>query len=182
MKRVVILRHAKSDWSDAALRDFDRELNERGLRAAQVMGQWAAREGMKLDAVIASPAKRVVETLKSFSAALGNCPPPQFDLRLYLASAASIADVIAGTDADVNRLLVAGHSPGLEEFILGAAGDDPDSALIEAIEEKFPTAAMAVLDFDIDDWTTLADAFEGRAHLRRFTRPRDLDPALGPER
>jgi len=182
MKTVVILRHAKSDWSDTALRDFDRGLNDRGYRAAEVMGHWAAQAGMRFDAIVASPAKRVVETLRRFRAAHGHCPEPRFDLRIYLASAASIAEVVAETAPDVTRLLIAGHSPGLEEFILEAAGDDPGSELREAVEEKFPTAAMAVLDFDIDDWTQLADGAEDRARLRAFTRPRDLDPALGPDR
>jgi len=182
MKTVVILRHAKSDWSDAALRDFDRGLNHRGFRAAETMGRWAAHEGMRFDAVLASPAKRVVETLRGFTAAHGHCPEPQFDLRIYLASAASIADLVAGTAPDVSRLLIVGHSPGLEEFILEAIGPDCDPALREAVEQKFPTAAMAVLEFDVENWADLTDGFAGHARLRAFMRPRDLDPALGPDR
>jgi len=182
MKTVVILRHAKSDWSDTGLRDFDRGLNGRGCRAAEVMGHWATHEGMRFDAITASPARRVMETLRRFREAYGDSPEPRFDLRIYLASAASIAEVVSETAPEVARLLVAGHSPGLESFILEATGVDDSSALRDAVEEKFPTAAMAVLEFDIDDWAELAEDFAGRATLRAFTRPRDLDPALGPER
>lgn len=182
MKTVVVLRHAKSDWSDVGLRDFDRGLNDRGCRAADVMGHWAARERMRFDAILASPAKRVVETLHRFREVYGSSPEPRFDLRIYLASAASIAEVIAETAPEVTRLLVAGHSPGLEAFILEATGPAGGSALRDAVEMKFPTAAMAVLEFDIEDWAELGEDFADHATLRAFTRPRDLDPALGPDR
>jgi phosphohistidine phosphatase len=181
MKTVIVLRHAKSDWSDAALRDFDRGLNDRGCRAAAVMGRWAAVHKLTFDAIIASPAVRVVETLRQFRQAYGDCPEPAYDLRIYLAAGATIAEILSQTDDALDQILLAGHSPGLEELILMAVADHGSSSLRDAVEVKFPTAALAVLDFDIARWADLSGDIQGRAKLRAFTRPRDLDPALGPD-
>ncbi len=181
MKTVIVLRHAKSDWGDMSLRDFDRGLNRRGDRAAAMMGHWAARHKVIPDRILASPAVRVAETLHRFSQSHGACPEPQFDMRLYLASASMIAEVLAETDDDSEALLIAGHSTGLEDFILAAVPDDNNAALRGAVAIKFPTAALAVLDFDIPDWASLARHFPDSAQLRAFVRPRDLDPTLGPD-
>lgn len=181
MKTVIVLRHAKSDWSDSALRDFDRGLNERGFRAAAVMGRWAAVQKLGIDAIVASPAVRVVETLGRFREAYGDCPEPTFDLRLYLATADTMAEVLSELSDDATQILLAAHSPGLEELILTAVSEQGRSSLRDAVEVKFPTAALAVLDFDVESWAALADDFRHRASLRAFVRPRDLDPALGPD-
>jgi phosphohistidine phosphatase len=181
MKTVVVLRHAKSDWSDAALRDFDRGLNDRGYRAAAVMGRWAGLQKLRLEAIIASPAVRVIETLRRFREAYGETPAPSYDLRIYLASGSTIAEILSETDDMLSTILLAGHSPGLEELILTAVPERSRSSLRDSVETKFPTAALAVLDFDIESWAALADGFADKATLRAFVRPRDLDPALGPE-
>jgi len=181
MKTVVLLRHAKSDWNDATLRDFDRPLNGRGERAAMLMGNWAKQEALTFDAVLASPAARVKDTIDKFMESYGAHPDPIWDQRIYLASAATLADVIADADDAHDALLLVGHNPGLEEFILARVADDGRSQLRDDVAEKFPTAAMAVLDFPIGRWRDLADGGAETAQLRRFIRPRDLDPALGPE-
>lgn len=181
MKTVILLRHAKSDWNDATLRDFDRPLNGRGERAAVLMGSWARREALRFDAIVASPAARVKDTFVKFMESYGAHREPAWDQRLYLASAAMIADVIAEADDAADTLLLIGHNPGLEDFILGHVADDGQSPLRDDIAEKFPTAAMAVVDFAIDHWRDLIDGDTESGHLRRFMRPRDLDPALGPE-
>ena len=126
MKTVIILRHAKSDWSDTALRDFDRGLNERGFRAAAVMGRWAAVNKLDFEAVIASPAVRVVETLRRFGEAYGDHPEPAFDLRIYLATGATIAEVLSETDEHVSRLLLAGRDPAVVDAVAARLmGFDP---------------------------------------------------------
>ena len=181
MKTVIVLRHAKSDWSDSALRDFDRGLNDRGCRAAAVMGRWSALQKLHFDAVIASPAVRVIETLRQFREAYGPCPAPDYDLRLYLAAASTITDVLAETEETKASVLLAGHSPGLEDLILTATGREARPGLRDSVGTKFPTAAMAMLDLDVDGWADLRNGIEGRATLRAFVRPRDLDPALGPD-
>lgn len=178
MKTVILLRHAKSDWGDLALRDFDRPLNGRGERAAALMGTWARRENIRPEHILASPAVRVRSTLARFLENAGSTPEPLWDQRLYLASAATIAEVIGETDDVTQTVLLVGHNPGLEEFVLTHVPDMGDTRLRDDVAEKFPTAAIAVIDFGIDHW---ADIAQGSGMLRRFIRPRDLDPALGPE-
>ena len=181
MKTIIILRHAKSDWGDSNLRDFDRGLNGRGFRAAAVMGRWAATQQLEFDAIVASPAVRVKETLAQFREAYGDSPTPSFDLRLYLAPATTLAEVAAEASDDDASLLLVAHSPGLEDFILASAPEGRRSELRDSVAVKFPTAALAILDFDVDSWRDLADGIKGKATLRSFVRPRDLDPALGPD-
>lgn len=181
MKTVTLLRHAKSDWSDTTLRDFDRPLNGRGERAATLMGRWAKRQDLHFDRVIASPAARVVDTLGHFRESFGPCPEPQWDQRVYLASAATLADVIAEADDAQGSILLIGHNPGLEEFILDMVPDDGHPGLRDDVAEKFPTAAIAVLDFDIEHWRALGEGQANAGRIRRFVRPRDLDSSLGPD-
>ena len=177
MKTLSLLRHAKSSWDDPVQRDFDRPLNARGIRAAHTIGAWMAQEGLVFDAVAASPAVRVRETLDHVAAGYGRAFSPRFDRRIYMASATCLFDLLHGTDDDIGHLLLAGHNPGLEDLLLLATSHQ-DSPLRRAAGEKYPTATFATLTFDVPRWA-LAD--DGRATLLRFVRPRDLDPELGPE-
>lgn len=177
MKTLSLLRHAKSSWDDPVQRDFDRPLNARGRRAAHTIGAWMAREGLMFDAIIASPAVRVRETLDQVAAGYGLAFSPRFERRIYMASATCLFDLLHGTDDSIGHLLLAGHNPGLEDLLLLATSDH-DSPLRRTACEKYPTATFATLTFDVPHWA-LVD--EGRAILQQFVRPRDLDPELGPE-
>lgn len=177
MKTLSLLRHAKSSWDDTVQRDFDRSLNAKGKRAAQTVGAWMAREGLHFDAVIASPALRVQETLAHVSQGRGTALGPQLERRIYLASAASLFDLVHETGADISHLLLVGHNPGLEDLLLLATEGD-DSPLRMRASEKYPTASFATLSFDVDSWDAVD---EGNGSLVRFVRPRDLDPELGPD-
>ena len=174
MKVLTLLRHAKSGWDDPALRDFDRPLNARGRRAARTIGAEMRRLGLRFDTVIASPARRVIETLHEVEQTFGRLDP-QWDERLYLAPPEMLLEVAQGSDESVERLLLVGHNPGLEELVLRSASG---SALRDAAAVKYPTATLAELTFDATSWRQLA---AGAATLSRFIRPRDLDPDLGPE-
>ena len=94
MKRLTLLRHAKSDWDDPVARDFDRPLNQRGEKAARLMGKFAARQGMRFDQLVASPAERVVQTLDAFFTGYGETLEARWDRRIYLASSATLFDVV----------------------------------------------------------------------------------------
>ncbi|MBH1992520.1 MAG: histidine phosphatase family protein [Sphingomonadaceae bacterium] len=177
MKRLTLLRHAKSDWDDPVARDFDRPLNRRGEKAALLMGQFAARRKMAFDMLVASPAVRVIQTLETFFSGYGERLDARWDRRIYLASSPTLFDVLRDLPDSTDHALLAGHNPGLEELILDLVPEDGDNPLREDVEVKFPTASIAVLDLAIDRW---ADAKENIATLASFTRPRDLDPALGP--
>lgn len=178
MKRLTLLRHAKSDWDDPVARDFDRPLNRRGEKAAQLMGEFAKKQDMRFDMLVASPAVRVTETLDTFFEGYGESIDAHWDRRIYLASTPTLFDVIRDLPDEANSVLMSGHNPGLEELILELVPDDGASPLREDVEVKFPTASIAVMDLAIDHW---ADAKAKVATLVSFTRPRDLDPSLGPE-
>jgi phosphohistidine phosphatase len=178
MKTLTLLRHAKSGWDDPALRDFDRPLNAKGGRAAVAMGRHMRGEGLVFDRAIASPAVRVVETIAQIENGYGGALAPVWDRRLYLASPASLLDVVHEVPDAGERLLLVGHNPGLEELALLLV---PEAAgpLRETVADKFPTAALAEIRFDVAQWQ---DVGKGGGTLVRFVRPRDLDPALGPDR
>ena len=174
MKILTLLRHAKSGWDDGALRDFDRPLNPRGRRAAHTVGAEMRRLGLRFDGVVASPARRVIETLEEVEQSFGRLAPA-YDQRLYLASTETLLGVAKETDGGIERLLLVGHNPGLEELVLRLSAD---SGLRDEAALKYPTATVAEMIFNVPSWRQLAD---GGAVLTRFIRPRDLDPELGPE-
>ncbi|WP_379547424.1 histidine phosphatase family protein [Qipengyuania sp. DSG2-2] len=182
MKRLGILRHAKSDWDDMAKRDFDRGLNDRGRRGAALMGthirEYTESEGMEWDLLLASPAERVQRTLEAAELDL----EPRWNRALYLASAETIADEIReaaeAMDGDPGAILISGHNPGLQDLLLMLVARDKENALFKEACIKFPTATFAVLDIAIDSWAELGGEAGEVVH---FKRPRDLDAELGPE-
>lgn len=178
MKTLTLLRHAKSSWDDMAQRDFDRPLNGRGRRAAETVGRHLRTLHDGFDHILASPAVRVVETLEGAARGFGAPLTPEWDMRLYLASVPTLLDAIHAIPAEAANALLVGHNPGMEQLVLTLAGPDGDSALQHAVEEKFPTAAVAVLRLEVEDWAAVGTA---TGTLDHFIRPRDLDPQLGPD-
>ncbi len=178
MKTLTLLRHAKSGWDDPVARDFDRALNPRGMRGAKTVGLHMRQIGLSFDAVVSSPAVRCVDTLDGVWEGYGRTLHPKWDRRIYLASCVTLLDVVHDQPDDVNRVLICGHNPGLEDLILLLVPDNSEEGLRDDVEEKFPTASIAELTFDVDHW---ADVASGKGHLTRFIRPRDLDAALGPD-
>lgn len=175
MKKLTLLRHAKSDWGDPALRDFDRPLNARGHQASRAMGRRIASLGLAFDRILASPATRVVETLAGVADGYGRALAPEYDEHIYLASAAALLAIVRAVDDRHDRLLIAGHNPGMERLALllsrgGALRDD--------VAVKYPTGALAEIALPVTRWRDLG---EGAGTLERFLRPRDLDPGPGPE-
>lgn len=177
MKTVNLLRHAKSDWNDSVSRDLDRPLNGRGKRAARLMGVWAREQDLRFDAIVASPAVRVTETLDYFLEAYGTGVDTRWDRRIYLASSATLLDVLRDLPDTLGSVLMVGHNPGLEDLVLDIVPDASADALRAEVETKYPTAAIATLLFAAERWADLAKP----AKLTAFVRPRDLDAALGPD-
>lgn len=175
---LTLLRHAKSSWDDTVPRDFDRPLNKRGERASIVVGAWLKREGLTFDHVVASPAVRVIDTIDQFVKGTGERIDATWDRRIYLASSATLMDVLRDQSDEFKSLLMVGHNPGMEDLVFDIVPDDGSSPLRELVWEKFPTAAIARMELDIDSWSRI-DRKCGR--LTHFIRPRDLDPELGPE-
>jgi phosphohistidine phosphatase len=178
MKTLTLLRHAKSGWDDPVARDFDRALNARGMKGAKAVGAHIRDLGLVFDAVVSSPAVRCVDTLDGVWEGYGRILHPHWDRRIYLASGATLLDVVHDQDDKTSRVLMCGHNPGLEDLILMLVPDNSADELRDEVEEKFPTASVAELTFDADLW---ADVAVNGARLTRFVRPRDLDISLGPD-
>lgn len=178
MKSLTILRHAKSGWDAPVERDFDRPINARGRRGAEVIGQYARRQALAIDRIVASPAVRVAETLDIFQPAADLAAiEPLWDRRIYLASAATLLDAVREAGGDAQSLLLVGHNPGLEDLVLMLVPESGEDELRAEVEDKLPTSALVRLEVDIDDWSALDG---GTARITAFVRPRDLDPALAP--
>lgn len=177
MKTLTLLRHAKSSWDDMAATDFERPLNRRGKAGARAMGREMRALGLAFDAVRASPAVRVVETLARVAESYGGDLDPAYDRHLYLASRETLLDAVRETAAECDRLLLAGHNPGLERLALALLPEDGDAGRA-GIAEKYPTGALVEIALPIANWT---EATPGIGRLVRFIRPRDLDPALRPD-
>ena len=177
MKTLGLFRHAKSDWQDPRARDFDRPLNARGRKGAAVMGRHVRDHGVQWDRMISSPAIRCAETIELACQAAGQPVAVQWDRRIYLASSATLLDLLRELDDSASAVLMVGHNPGLEDLIFDLVPDDGSSPLRDVVEVKFPTASFAVLELAAEKW---ADLRERCGRLVHLTRPRDLDPALGP--
>ena len=176
MKTLTLLRHAKSGWDDPVARDFDRPLNPRGRKAAATVGAEMKARGLAFDRILASPARRVVETLAEVARGYGSIDP-HYDERVYLAPPGALLELVRGTPDEVGRLLVVGHNPGLEALALLLTGDDGD-ALRAELAVKYPTGTVAEISLPDGSWRGVAP---GTGRLVRFIRPRDLDPELGPD-
>jgi len=141
--QLILLRHAKSDWSSGARSDFDRPLNARGRRDAPRMGAWLAGHGYAPEAVIASPAARARETAELVCAALDfTVADIDFERELYGAPAETIRAVAAEYLARHRRVMVVCHNPGIEYALLDYCPDAPafdDGKLM-------PTCAAAVIE------------------------------------
>jgi phosphohistidine phosphatase len=122
-RTLILLRHAKSDWSDS-VPDIDRPLAERGRAQAPLAGRWLAGHADRIDLAVVSPAKRAHETWDIVSAQLEPAPPVRFDVRVYAASAGRLLDVVRDVSDDVRTVLVVGHNPGMEELASLLADED----------------------------------------------------------
>lgn len=170
MRRLILFRHAKSDWSSEDLDDHDRPLNARGKRAAGPMGAWLVGRGFRPDVVLCSTARRAKTTWDLAKVAMTPAPKADFDSELYMATSAALLEKVKSLPAEAQTALVIGHNPGLEQFVkLIASKGDPEAR--RALSEKFPTAAIAVVDFPFDDWAAVKPD-SGR--LDRFVTPKSL--------
>jgi len=168
-RQLLLLRHAKSAWPDVA--DHERPLAGRGRRDAPAAGRWLRASGHVPDRVICSTARRARETWRLAAAELGASPKVSFDDRVYGAAAADLLDLARETGPKARTLLVVGHDPAMQQLtlMLASAGDD-DADGLERARFKFPTAAIAVLEFR-GTWPELGPQ---QARLTSFVVPRDL--------
>jgi phosphohistidine phosphatase len=165
-RRLVLLRHAKSDWPDDVA-DHDRPLAKRGRRDAPVVGEWLGTSGYVPDAVVCSTAVRARETWELVATQLppGAAPAVRYEPRVYEASVLGLLMLVREFDSAWRTVAIVGHNPGLAELTVGLA--EPGA---EELPIAFPTAAVAVLGLP-DSW---AEAAPGEGRLLAFTVPADL--------
>ena len=169
MRTLYVLRHAKSDWGDSSLRDFDRPLNERGWKAAKAMGRAMREREFMPDLVLVSPAARTIETLARVEEGFGDKFEVIEERSIYLAEMETLIGLVRSAPAEFGRLMIVGHNPGMHELVLSLTEGPRD--LREEAASKFPTAALAEISFDVGDW---ADVAPGTGQVRSFLKPRDL--------
>lgn len=168
MKILYVLRHAKSDWGDSSLRDFDRPLNERGKKAAAAIGKELRKRKIRPELVLASPAVRARQTIELVQAAYGGTFNVEDEPRIYGAEPDRLIGLISRAPDAFDRLLIVGHNPGLRDLVLELSGP---GELHDEVAEKFPTAALAEIRFETGSWTRIASC-EGV--LECLLRPKDL--------
>lgn len=173
MGTLLLFRHGKSDWSFPELEDFDRPLAKRGRKAAKAMGRLIAARRWVPDLVLCSAAKRTQETLQIAQDQWDREPDVIVDERLYMASGGMMGDLIANMGGSAARVMVVGHNPGTGDLGLAmtARREPEDPTGYADMRGKFPTAALAVIDFEEAAWKT-TDMLAGRLHA--FIKPRDL--------
>jgi phosphohistidine phosphatase len=161
MKKLLLLRHAKSSWDDAGLADFDRPLNGRGRRAAPLMGNFMRERQLRPDLVIASPARRARETAALVLEASGLDAELRYDERIYEATAGRLLEVLEGVEDDKQEVMLVGHNPGFENLLAHLTGES----------RRVPTAALARILLDAEKWVE-AGARGGR--LEWLVKPKEL--------
>lgn len=157
MKRLLVMRHAKSSWDDPRQRDFDRPLNERGRMAAPLIAAAIAEKGWRPDVILCSPALRTRETLDRMKPRLGPSIPVAYRDGLYLASLDRLySEIERLSDQDTTALVIA-HNPGVQELSLSLC-DEPSCASdrFERIAIKFPTGAVTAFALPASGWRQIS--------------------------
>jgi phosphohistidine phosphatase len=163
VKTLLILRHAKSSWSEGGLADHDRPLNGRGQADAPRMGRLLRHEGLTPELIISSTAERALTTAELVAQASGYENEIRTTRQLYHAAPEAYLEQLQQLPDEYGRVMVVGHNPGLEELLeqLTNAG------------EFMPTAALAHVELPIKQWADLDDTTEGK--LVNLWLPRELD-------
>jgi phosphohistidine phosphatase len=166
MKRLLLMRHAKSSWGEASLADFERPLNERGLKAAPLVGRFIRKQKLRPELILSSPAERARQTAALVAEAARLDAPLRYDERIYEATPARLFEVVSQVEEGVGELLLVGHNPGLEGFLEMLAGES----------RRMPTAALARVALDVEKWNRVRVGV-GRVEL--FVKPKELDGESG---
>ena len=179
MRRLMLLRHAKTENDAPSGRDLDRRLDNRGRQDAADIGGWIGRHPPFPDSVLVSHAIRAHQTWEIAWEAMKDLgPEPLVELvpELYGADPAQLLQIIrAESEADPHRLMLVGHNPGMHELALALAGSG-DAAGRKALADNLPTSGLAVFDFAVDDW---ADVAFRQGKLVQFVSPKMLKQASG---
>jgi phosphohistidine phosphatase len=165
-RRLLLIRHGKSSWDDASLPDRERPLAKRGRTAAERVGAYLRREGIRPDVVLCSPSERTRETLDLLGV---RGAVVSFLEELYGASAHDLLESVSDVPGEAELVAVIGHNPGMQDLAIELAGNDAAAGAVR-LREKFPTCALAVFDVQ-GAWRDLTPE---RARLASFVVPKEL--------
>lgn len=161
MKTLLLLRHAKSSRKDDGVRDFDRPLNQRGLKTAPSIGRLIRKRKLQPDLVLSSPAERARQTTQLVIEAAGLKTELRYDERIYEASVARLLGVVSQLDDEAGMVILVGHNPGLEELLEMLTGE----------AHNLPTAALACIELNIEKWNKVR---AGGGQLHWLVKPKEL--------
>lgn len=146
MKKLFIIRHAKSDWSDESLDDFDRPLNKRGLKNAPFMAKLLKKKDIKPDLILSSPAIRALSTAQIIAKKIGYKKAVFTNLDMYEAQSETLEKIINDIDDKNKIVFLIGHNPGLSGLI----------NILSEMDEDIPTCAVVEIDFDTNSWKNIS--------------------------
>jgi len=163
MKRLLLLRHAKSSWKKKALADFERPLNKRGRRDAPRMGKLLRDENLLPEVIFASSAVRTLETARLLAEAGAFAGELHSEDDLYLAPASQYIELLHSSGGAADSVLMIGHNPGMQTLVSCLAGS----------QQTFPTAALAWFELPVDSWSELT--LTPTTGPRKIWRPKEID-------
>ena len=161
VKRLLILRHAKSSWADSSISDWHRPLNERGIHDAPRAGEWLRERSLVPDVIITSDAVRARATAEAVAKAAGCSQAMIVEPLLYHAKPDDVLAVLRSAPDEAGTILIVGHNPGLEELVRQLTGESLD----------LPTAALVHIAMPIDKWSEADSSLA--ASIVGTWRPRD---------
>jgi len=161
MKTLLLLRHAKSSWKDAGLQDFDRPLNERGKKAAEMMGRFIKNKQVAPDLLLSSPAIRARETIEIVIETAKLKSELRYDERIYEASPLRLLEVVSQIEEERKIVVLVGHNPGMEELL----------KLLTDCVEHMATGTLAKIDFKAAGWD---DVLNEKGGLDWIVSPKEL--------
>jgi phosphohistidine phosphatase len=171
MLNLMLLRHAKSSLAEAGQEDSDRTLNDRGRHAATAMGRYMASNDLVPQLVLCSPARRARETWGLVAGELKTPPKILIAAEIYdFGDGKALIDCLRRKAGAAQSVSLVGHNPSIGRLAQILVGKGSDK-LRERLEKKYPTAALAVISFDLDNWGSLT---AGAGALLRFVTPKDI--------
>lgn len=152
MKTLLLLRHAKSSWKQPEMHDHERPLNKRGKKEAPKVGKYLKENNLIPELILSSTARRALDTARAVAEEIGYEEPIDLHQDLYLSDTACYLDTLRCLPDEVNRVLVVGHNPELDEFL----------TLLTDVTTHLTTAALAQIDLPISSWQELNEATDAR--------------------
>ncbi|MEJ2114621.1 MAG: histidine phosphatase family protein [Gammaproteobacteria bacterium] len=146
---LTLVRHAKSSWKGDGLSDFDRPLNDRGLKNAPQMGRRLANSNYKVEQIISSPAVRAITTATIIASEIGFGEQQIVkNAEIYEASLSALINLVTSLDDNFSRVMLVGHNPGLTVLF---------NFLSNAKIDNMPTCSIAQIQFDVDSWNSITE-------------------------